>query len=66
MNKDFRLILGKAADLGVPMPLAAAAYQINAARTAVDGEEDFSSVIEEMERMGRVRRDSEPAIKDQD
>jgi 3-hydroxyisobutyrate dehydrogenase-like beta-hydroxyacid dehydrogenase len=66
MNKDFRLILGKAADLGVPMPLAAAAYQINAARTAVNGEEDFSSVIDEMERMGRVRRNSQQAVKHQD
>jgi 3-hydroxyisobutyrate dehydrogenase-like beta-hydroxyacid dehydrogenase len=66
MNKDFRLILGKAADLGVPMPLAAAAHQINAARTAVNGEEDFSSVIDEMERMGRVSRTSQPAVKYQD
>jgi len=56
MNKDFRLILGKAAELGAPMPLAAAAYQINAARTAVNGEEDFSSVIDEMEHLAGVGR----------
>ena len=55
MNKDFRLILDKAADLGAPMPVTAAAYQINAARTAVNGEEDFSSVIIEMEHLARVR-----------
>jgi 3-hydroxyisobutyrate dehydrogenase-like beta-hydroxyacid dehydrogenase len=60
MNKDFRLILGKAAELGAPMPLAAAAHQINAARTAVNGEEDFSSVIDEMERLARVRRNFQP------
>src|SRR2546430_1716181 len=47
MNKDFRLILEKAAELGVPMPATATAHQINAARNAVNGEEDFSSVINE-------------------
>jgi hypothetical protein len=60
------LILGKAGELGAPMPLAAAAYQINAARTAFNGEKDFSSVIDEMECMGRVGRNSQPAIKHQD
>ena len=61
MHKDFGLILGKAAELGVPMPATAAAYQINAARTAVDGDEDFSSVISEMERLARVHGNSQPA-----
>jgi 3-hydroxyisobutyrate dehydrogenase-like beta-hydroxyacid dehydrogenase len=61
MNKDFRLILEKAADLAAPMPVTAAAYQINAARTAVNGEDDFSSVISEMEHLAEVRRDSQPA-----
>jgi 3-hydroxyisobutyrate dehydrogenase-like beta-hydroxyacid dehydrogenase len=61
MNKDFRLILEKAAELGVPMPATASAHQINAARTAVNGEEDFSSVIREMEHLARVRRNSQPA-----
>ncbi len=60
MNKDFRLILDKAAELGAPMPATAAAYQINAARTAVNGEEDFSSVIREMEHLAQVRRNSLP------
>src|SRR6266481_32630 len=60
MNKDFGLILHKAAELGAPMPATAAARQIFAARTAVNGDEDFSSVIEEMEHQARVRRDSEP------
>ncbi len=61
MNKDFKLILEKAAELGAPMPATAAALQINAARTAVDGDEDFSSVISEMERLARVHEDSPPA-----
>jgi 3-hydroxyisobutyrate dehydrogenase-like beta-hydroxyacid dehydrogenase len=58
MNKDFRLILEKAAELGVPMPATATAHQINAARTAANGEEDFSSVISEMEHMARISRNS--------
>ena len=61
MNKDFGLILDKAAELGVPMPATAAAFQINAARTAVNGDEDFSSVINEMEHLARVLRNPQPA-----
>jgi 3-hydroxyisobutyrate dehydrogenase len=59
MNKDFRLILDKAAELGVPMPATAIAHQINAARAAGNGDEDFSSVINEMERLARVHPNSE-------
>jgi 3-hydroxyisobutyrate dehydrogenase-like beta-hydroxyacid dehydrogenase len=59
MNKDFGLILDKAAELGAPMPATAAARQVFAARTAVNGDEDFSSVIDEMEHLARVRRNSE-------
>jgi hypothetical protein len=44
------------------MPTTAIAHQINAVRTAVDGEEDFSSVIAEMEHLARVRRNSRPAL----
>ena len=61
MNKDFGLILEKAAELGVPMPATAAAHQINAARAAGNGDEDFSSVISEMERIARVHGNSDPA-----
>jgi 3-hydroxyisobutyrate dehydrogenase len=60
MNKDFRLILEKAGELGAPMPVTAAALQVNAARTAVNGDEDFSSVISEMERLARVHEDPQP------
>jgi 3-hydroxyisobutyrate dehydrogenase len=66
MSKDFGLILKKAAKLGVPMPTTAVAHQINAVRTAVNGEEDFSSVINEMEHLARVRRNSPPADELQD
>jgi 3-hydroxyisobutyrate dehydrogenase-like beta-hydroxyacid dehydrogenase len=60
MNKDFRLILEQAGELGAAMPATAAALQINAARNAVNGNEDFSSVISEMERMARVHGNSRP------
>ena len=60
MNKDFGLILEKAAELGAPMPATAAAHQIFAARTAANGDQDFSSVIDEMEHQARVRKSSEP------
>jgi 3-hydroxyisobutyrate dehydrogenase len=59
MNKDFRLILDKAGELGVPMPATAIAHQVNAARSAGNGDEDFSSVISEMERLARVHGNSE-------
>ena len=59
MNKDFKLILDKAAQLGVPMPATAIAHQVNAARSAGNGDEDFSSVISEMERLARVHENSE-------
>jgi 3-hydroxyisobutyrate dehydrogenase len=59
MNKDFKLILDKAAQLGVPMPATAIAHQVNAARSAGNGDEDFSSVISEMERLARVHGNSE-------
>src|ERR1700685_1098226 len=60
MNKDFKLILEKANELGAPMPVTAAALQINAARTSRSPDEDFSSVIAEMERLARVFEDSQP------
>jgi 3-hydroxyisobutyrate dehydrogenase-like beta-hydroxyacid dehydrogenase len=58
MNKDLRLILDQAGELGAPMPATSAAYQVNSARTAVNGEEDFSSVIREMEQLAHVHRES--------
>src|SRR5258705_5590244 len=45
MNKDFRLILETAAAAKVPMPAAAAAFQMNIAQLGEDPDEDFSAVI---------------------
>jgi 3-hydroxyisobutyrate dehydrogenase-like beta-hydroxyacid dehydrogenase len=50
MNKDFGLILRLAAAVGARMPATEAAFEINAARLANGQEEDFSSVILEMEK----------------
>jgi hypothetical protein len=49
MNKDFHLILDQAAALRVPMPTAAAAFQMNVARAAKYPDEDYSGVIAQME-----------------
>jgi 3-hydroxyisobutyrate dehydrogenase-like beta-hydroxyacid dehydrogenase len=51
MNKDFRLIMDQAAALRVPMPAAAAAFQMNLARMARYPDEDYSGVIAEMEEL---------------
>ena len=70
MNKDFRLILDSAARIQVPMPVTAAAFQINTAEAGDSTGEDFSAVIRRMEnlaglKMGSVaERDSyEPKLK---
>jgi len=54
MNKDFGLILEAAARMQVPMPLTAAAFQINALEAASNNEEDFSAVIRGMENLARL------------
>lgn len=51
MNKDFRLILDTAAAAQVPMPATSAAFQMNTAEFAEGNEEDFSAVINLMERL---------------
>ena len=55
MNKDFRLILETAAEMKVPMPATAAAFQINSAEIGSETERDFSIVIELMETLARAR-----------
>ena len=57
MNKDFRLILEEAATLQAPMPVTAAAQQINMSEAAQGVEEDFSAVVRTMELLGAVRAD---------
>ena len=54
MNKDFRLILETAARIQVPMPVTAAAFQINTAEAADTTEEDFSAVIRLAENLARL------------
>jgi 3-hydroxyisobutyrate dehydrogenase len=54
MNKDFRLILETAAEMQVPMPVTAAAFQINTAEAANSTEEDFSAVIRLAENLARL------------
>ncbi len=54
MNKDFRLILEAAARMEVPLPVTAAAFQINAIEAASNNEEDFSAVIRGMENLARL------------
>jgi len=54
MNKDFHLIVDKAAQLQVAMPATVAAYQINLAEAARLLEEDFSAVMRTMEELSRL------------
>jgi 3-hydroxyisobutyrate dehydrogenase-like beta-hydroxyacid dehydrogenase len=54
MNKDFRLVMERAAATAVPMPATSAAYQMNLARAARQPDEDYSSVIVEMRELARV------------
>jgi 3-hydroxyisobutyrate dehydrogenase-like beta-hydroxyacid dehydrogenase len=49
MRKDFGLVLGAAAQFGLPMPATEAAYEVNSAEAASGIEEDFSAVIRWME-----------------
>lgn len=57
MSKDYRLILDTAKSLRVAMPATAAAQQVSAEelvrQLAAGREEDFSSVVEAMERMAK-------------
>ena len=50
MNKDFGLILNLAAAVGVRMPAAGAAFEVNARQSEQGAEEDFSAVILQMEK----------------
>lgn len=54
MRKDRGLILGQAAQLGLRMPVAAAAQREFSAEAAGDGDEDFSVVVRRMERLASL------------
>jgi 3-hydroxyisobutyrate dehydrogenase-like beta-hydroxyacid dehydrogenase len=51
MNKDFRLILQLAADVGASMPDASASFQMNTQAMAAYADQDFSAVIKSMEHL---------------
>jgi len=61
MNKDFRLILQLAGEVGAAMPTAAAAYEVNAATLATRGDLDFSAVMEHMEQISTEKATSQSA-----
>jgi 3-hydroxyisobutyrate dehydrogenase-like beta-hydroxyacid dehydrogenase len=54
MNKDFGLILNLAAAVGVRMPAAGAAFEINARQSDEGAEQDFSAVILQMEKRAHL------------
>jgi len=54
MNKDFGLIFNLAASVGVRMPAAAAAFEINARQSDLGEEQDFSAVILQMEKQAHL------------
>jgi len=56
MNKDFHLVMERAAATGVAMPATAAAYQMNIARTARQPDEDYSGVIVQMREQKKRER----------
>ena len=58
MNKDFHLVLERAAELRVPMPATAAAYQMNVARAAKQPDQDYSGVILEMRDLSAPSKES--------
>jgi 3-hydroxyisobutyrate dehydrogenase-like beta-hydroxyacid dehydrogenase len=50
MNKDFRLILQLAGEVGAAMPATLAAYEVNTETVQMYGDLDFSAVLEYMEQ----------------
>jgi 3-hydroxyisobutyrate dehydrogenase len=54
MNKDLGLILNLAAAVGAQMPATHAAFEVNAAQSALGQEQDFSAVILEMEKQAHL------------
>src|SRR5271154_1104428 len=60
MNKDFGLILSLAASVGARMPAAGAAFEINARQSDEGAEQDFSAVIQQMEKYAHVNSRTGP------
>lgn len=60
MNKDFRLILEKAAEVQALMPITSSAFEINTIESSAGADEDFSAVIRTMEQLAEV--ESAPSL----
>jgi len=54
MNKDFGLILYLAASVGARMPATGAAFEANARQSEQGSEQDFSAVIQQMEKQAHL------------
>jgi len=61
MNKDFRLILQLADEVGAMMPTASAAFAMNNETLATQGDSDFSAVMEHMEQVSTKKASSQSA-----
>jgi 3-hydroxyisobutyrate dehydrogenase-like beta-hydroxyacid dehydrogenase len=61
MRKDFGLVLAAAAQSGLSMPVTEAAAAVNSAEAASGSEEDFSAVIQWMERSAEAEGVLPPA-----
>jgi 3-hydroxyisobutyrate dehydrogenase-like beta-hydroxyacid dehydrogenase len=54
MNKDLELVLQLAAEVGAQMPATQAAFKVNSAQAAQGSEQDFSVVIQQMEKQAHL------------
>jgi len=54
MKKDFWLILNLAAAVQARMPATEAAFEVNATQSEQGNEQDFSAVIQQMQKQARL------------
>ena len=54
MNKDLGLVLKLAAEVGAQMPATQAAFEVNSAQATQGSEQDFSAVIQQMEKQAHL------------
>jgi 3-hydroxyisobutyrate dehydrogenase len=59
MNKDLGLILHLAAAVGAQMPATHAAFEVNSAQLTQANEQDFSAVIQQMEKQAHLEATDE-------
>ena len=63
MNKDFRLILQLAGEVGAAMPTTSAAFEVNTETLGRHGDLDFSAVVEYMEQVFEKKVSSQLATR---